>query len=472
MIDEQLLFGRIHAAFEVEPRPGMHDRIRAKLVNVVDYRRQSRRRLGRISTWVGNENRQLQILAVVAVIVTVALVLGIVVNALHRTQSVPSTNPRTGRSAVLAVDERWYWSANDAAVLVSPLQGSFPFATIEITHDGGRSWTVTRFEILGLVPTLQWFDSRDLVLYDEMGTVYRTTDGGDQWIASSLGMQLRPELTSFINGAEGWTLCPTVPGCRSNTNPGEAYTLYHTVDSGIHWQKLSEGFSSPTLGPTGVLFSDRSHGFISTYSNGGSGELFATADGGATWRLVALPSPNVQQQQFSADCLESCTSPPTMFGSRGVVFVRTPLGDFTYTTADGGLTWGDPHPLAGAAPTYRSQCCDRSMSAASWSDWWETDGTGALFRSENQGRSWVRIPSLLEKGTHRSSLVISSVKPVGGLLLWGAAFQDNQPFLPIQTRDGGMSWTVVRLSTATPKVYLGASTVNPQPTPPSFPLSA
>jgi photosystem II stability/assembly factor-like uncharacterized protein len=362
---------------------------------------------------------------------------------MDRNKTSPVHTPRPG-TAVWPVHEQGYWSANDAAVAVDRDSGDNSF-TIEITHDAGRTWTVTTFRYF-FAPTLQWFDSRHLILYGDHEAVLTTADGGDHWNYHQSRLNLHPENTYFLSVDEGWTLCPTSGGCATGTNtPPDDYTLYHTTDSGRHWESLAHGFSSSSGGPDTAFFADSKHGFINTYSRDGFGELFVTADGGTKWRLVQVPAAVDGQPDTGGT-----TQPPIMFGKRGVLVVETTSGVFSYTTTDYGLTWGSPQALPGRpGKDSFGHCCRQLLSADDWSDWWTVDDIGMLFRSTDQGKTWRHISAWLGPG-----VVLRSVMPVGGNILWGAAVTGSDWHrFPIQSVDGGATWSVIKLSVAQPRVW-------------------
>ena len=460
MIDEQQLFDRFHAAFDVEPRAGMRDRIRTKLVSAGSgSARPTDLHWTAWSISIGRATKhRSEILGLVAALLALLLAGGLLVamNAIQHPQTVPVRNePRTGGTAVLPVDERWYWSANDAAVLVDPNAGDkFAFPTVEITHDGGRSWTSTTFQnSIGIVPVLRWFDSRHIALYSEMGSMYSTSDGGDHWTFSSMGLALLPESAYFLSADEGWALCSTTAACNSGTNPSSDYTLYRTLDAGAHWESLGRGFAigcdthvnppSCRVGPGGLVFADADHGFIGTYSTDGLGSLFVTADGGRTWRLVRIPVAVASQTAGNID-----TSLPVMFGNGGVVVVTTGSGVFTYTTTDYGFTWSNPQRLPGRFTPFGRCCIPQSLATDGWNDWWAVDGAGVLFRSQDQGQTWKRVPAVLSRG-----MVLDSIHAVGGNVLWGGAQTGSDPHtFPVRSTDGGTTWSVVELAPAQPRV--------------------
>jgi photosystem II stability/assembly factor-like uncharacterized protein len=155
--------------------------------------------------------------------------------------------------------------------------------------------------------------------------------------------------------------------------------------------------------------------------------LWATRDGGETWRLqhLAVPAGYLDDEGVFVGA-------PTFFNRTDGVVARSFDNNLSavvriYRTSDGGKTW---QPARQAAP-----------KAASWSfpsagDWilWEPSHTMA-FRSTNQGLLWIE---------GRITGLPSYADPVMTDDLHGWALSTNPPDSNFYlTRDGGRSWTAV-----------------------------
>lgn len=116
----------------------------------------------------------------------------------------------------------------------------------------------------------------------------RTTDGGRTWASSKVDTGLYK--VDFVDPNFGWGLSVTL-------GPGNltAISLMQTKDSGSHWEKISNLFTS-TASDQGVineiLFVDRLRGWLLGERTAGRPLLLNTVDGGRTTRDVArvLPS--------------------------------------------------------------------------------------------------------------------------------------------------------------------------------------
>jgi photosystem II stability/assembly factor-like uncharacterized protein len=292
--------------------------------------------------------------------------------------------------------------------------------------------------------------------------VYRTADGGRTWL------KMPTPGESYVTGAfrspeEGWLLTEVTGFGNLNAQ--------HTTDGGATWQAVGQASFDPyksfgfTFGTASrsLVFADSQHGWLipSTYTDATTPQLLATRDGGRTWQGLSLPLPPSVTGQVAANA-------PTIFGDgTGVlpVTVRTaaqkpqgpepPSTVYVYTTADGGLTWGVPHPLF---PTGSAQARETVVGIGGIWDfmdakhWWVTNQTGT------GGGPWAPRPHLLVTAdggqtwkTYDNSPNISDLVFVSPTIGWA---EDQTPSLfagningLIHTTDGGAHWTRVLVPT-------------------------
>jgi photosystem II stability/assembly factor-like uncharacterized protein len=146
---------------------------------------------------------------------------------------------------------------------------------------------------------------------DEIGAIYKTTDGGVTW--EEKYRHNRPLLgVCFIDSLTGWSV------------GGD--TVLQTIDGGETW--------SPQAG-TGALelfrcvFVDSLHGWASGTSADTSASVYRTSDGGSTWTCSSFP----MYGEFLG-----ISFPDTLNGWTTGVDAGTGLGGI-YRTTDGGLSW-------------------------------------------------------------------------------------------------------------------------------------
>lgn len=390
------------------------------------------------------------LLPFVAVFLAVALVMALVFAArMLRTQSVVPANgapQATTGTLDLPVLAQSFFSPSDAAVLVdqSPASNEGP-RQLEITHDGGQTWIRTGINALEMRVT--WLDSDHLFVGTrDLGsaiTLQMTADGGYHWhtIKAPGPVSQQTYIPYFLNPVEGWIRSCSVPGC----DQGSLSTIWHTVDSGAHWQQLGRPFSWPGVLPIDLYFVDSQHGFMGAASADGAGRLVVTQDGGNTWRLIDLPPPPggwFQPDPGPISCgAGACTVLPDLFGKQGVVLFEEPLSHserawFTYTTADGGLSWSSPRVVPAQLPQPLEMPWQALLDLENW---WVTDRQGVLYWTNDGGGTWRSLRPTLPTG-----YTLAYVKPVSTAVLWGIARGSADPFL-VRSSDRGSTWSVIKL---------------------------
>jgi photosystem II stability/assembly factor-like uncharacterized protein len=390
------------------------------------------------------------LLPVVAASLAVAIVVALFFAAqLRRAQSiVPANKPPQAVAGTLALPvlDQSFFTANDAAVLVdrSPVS-QLGLGQLEITHDGGQTWI--RTGIAALQVRITRLDSNHLfVAAKDLGTsieMQMTADGGYHWhtIKAPGTVSQQTYIPYFLNPREGWIRSCSVPGCSQES----LSTIWHTVDSGGHWQQLGDPFSWPGVVPIDLYFANSQHGFMGAASADGAGRIVVTEDGGNTWRLVDLPQPPggwFQPDAGPTNCGGgACTVLSHMFGKQGVVLIEEPLTHrerdwFTYTTADEGLTWSNPHVVPAQVPQPLEMPWQAPLDPENW---WMTDLQGTLYRTSDGGSTWHSSRPTLPAGYS-----LAYVKPVSADVLWGIARGSVDQFL-VRSSDRGTTWSVIKL---------------------------
>jgi photosystem II stability/assembly factor-like uncharacterized protein len=418
--------------------------------------------------------RHERLLALVAALLAIAVVASLVwtAQALHNRQSAPVNKPRSEvGNALLPIAQAWFFSAEDGMAHLGSGPGQPPSPVLLITHDGGRTWFRPTIDASADV---RWLDSQHLVALLYPGffpypqQLAYTADGGATWTTTNVSVagtggpwqSVMPHSIFFLNSDEGWaTVCTGghMP-CSESQDAGQN-VIYHTLDSGAHWQQLGNSFAWASVSPDELSFVDSKHGFMSTLDSDGIGRLFVTEDGGRSWRLVELPVPPGGWQGGAGK--SAVTLLPSMFGEQGVLLVGRAGGDwFSYTTNDGGLTWADPsvipvNPVKQQPQLQLVGATGLWLGALDPSNWWMLDcspvasdatacGDGELYRTADGGRTWQRISTALPSG-----YILASVVPVGGDVLWGTAIRVATGFeYPVRSIDGGSTWSLIQLPTS------------------------
>ncbi|MDQ3645857.1 MAG: exo-alpha-sialidase, partial [Actinomycetota bacterium] len=188
-------------------------------------------------------------------------------------------------------------------------------AGVWLSDDEGRSW---RTGFTGLVPRYIPEDARedavglcvhdikrspvapDTIYMQFHGGVYRSDDAGGSW--NDIGTH--PELPSDFGfplvidptDSQRAFVIPLV-GAEDRTTPEGQVRVFETADGGGTWTSRGEGLPSHDAFLTVLrqAFCDDGRGGseLGLYFGATSGELFGSADGGATWSTVARHLPPI-----------------------------------------------------------------------------------------------------------------------------------------------------------------------------------
>lgn len=192
---------------------------------------------------------------------------------------------------------------NGWAVTYDPTTSSS--SALEATSDGGRTWT--RRVLPPFADQIDFVNARDGWALGSDGAwctsswcsrwyLYRTTDGGSTWTrlhasedqtswwlpnpqGSSASFLRGPH---FVDTTHGW-IALSIGAGGAGVRVGGVIT---TADGGVTWQQ--SGIEPYPKSPNLVWFVDAQSGWATSGSlvKRGTDELYRTADGGKTWRLL------------------------------------------------------------------------------------------------------------------------------------------------------------------------------------------
>ena len=260
--------------------------------------------------------------------------------------------------------------------------------------------------------------------------------------ASSVGGSTRHvalELTS--DGGRTWQSV-ILPGCYacgethlSALGPRRGYALaaaehvsrlYATVDGGTTWKQVA---FVPVDGP--LAFSSGRRG----WALGADGQaLYGTHDGGRDWQRIELPTP----QRYVGE-RATFGAPRTFSGGLVVVPVRFRDGHtraqhvVVYVTRDGGATWAARLAPGAANVIGETWAFPKalSFSAPTATDWLLFAGP-RLFVTHDAGRTWSVVQP---QPAPRRTLDVYDLDFVSPSIGW-AIFRTTL----VETRDGGRKW--------------------------------
>jgi photosystem II stability/assembly factor-like uncharacterized protein len=302
-----------------------------------------------------------------------------------------------------------------------------------LTHDGGGSWSPVgpSIDYAGNAPKGAAFLDADhgrVVSEDALSNIlslWRTADGGATWSRLALpAVPMPPETMgqATIDPIDADHEIIDVGGGMAN---GYLDGLLRTADGGSTWTAAAMRSADPGVeGITGVpVFTDAKTGWLAGGAPGS--RLWATRDGGDTWRLQALPLPaGFREDEGMYD------GAPRFFGrTDGFVVRRFDNGAtaeiVVYRSTDSGATW---QSTALAVPPASA------LSFITADDWvaWSMAGQG-WWQSDDQGRTWSEPhPAVGYQGDTPPTFVDPDHA-------WGLSGAD--PTAIYLSRDGGATWT-------------------------------
>jgi photosystem II stability/assembly factor-like uncharacterized protein len=266
------------------------------------------------------------------------------------------------------------WSLKDSGILTSLSNTYFidsligwavgDQGTILMTSDGGNNWTIEASPSSLPIQDIEftnyptgWIIGGSIL---SQGEIYKTTDAGINWeLILSLSLPPGNYDLQFTSANNGWIMVgnATIGGQQKlykTTNGGDnwevvllnnsdttylsmhfisdeigwistypSYTLFHTTDSGISWQKLliPDYFNS-------IFFIDSLSGWGGTVL----GAIYHTNDGGKNWESQSCPYSGPVRNIF--------------FNDEKNGWIIGSIGEILHTT-NGGITFIDTHHLEG-----------------------------------------------------------------------------------------------------------------------------
>jgi photosystem II stability/assembly factor-like uncharacterized protein len=165
--------------------------------------------------------------------------------------------------------------------------------------------------------------------------LFTTADGGATWTnISPTGVGNGPT-AFFIDANHGWYTSSHLEGSALQGGGGDfasVFPVYQTADGGKTWTRRDLRIPGFQAGGVFLDFVDPEHGWLvavnTTSSNFSNAQLFATSDGGVTWRQVTIPNGNPVR-------FINASTGWNVGGDR----TGFPGDNALYVTRDGGQSW-------------------------------------------------------------------------------------------------------------------------------------
>ena len=306
-----------------------------------------------------------------------------------------------------------------AAVHVAPPSATEGKFEVFRTVDGAKHWQLQLQGIISLllfVPlSVQLFNkSGFMAVGGPVQLLYRTSDGGGQWIPVSLPPSPRIDDVAFSGASDGWLLA------SSTSSGSQALNLFATHDAGTSWQRLPDlpidannlSFRGPREAWLGSIGHERPH-------------VYTSRDAGQSWQRHDLPG----SWDTAVGSIEVAEQLLPVTGMLAFVTCQCPHpGPTPLTSFDGGMTWRDVRLPAG------------NVAYQDAVNWWAIDGK-LLFKSPDAGQTWVQVSDKLPDWQSVPYVLDSKHA-------WAMLFDGNGFGLGL-TNDGGLHWTRVAVPQST-----------------------
>lgn len=226
-----------------------------------------------------------------------------------------------------------------------------------LTSDGVSPWILQDGVTQYGIKAVDVIDSGEVVIVDETGQVYGSTDAGSSWFATTG----KPSTLSLVRDISFRTL---LDGWVTSMEYGLG-ALFHTTDGGVSW--------TPVPDILGVYSSIDAEGMSIWASNVG-GSYFRSTDRGTTWIQGTLPgSPwEIMDMDFVDE-------------STGYAVGR---GGYAARTDNGGITWE-------ILPTPTDQVDYTDIHVVGPNKVWFSTNNNVVYYSETGGQNW----SVMEIGS-------------------------------------------------------------------------
>jgi photosystem II stability/assembly factor-like uncharacterized protein len=255
--------------------------------------------------------------------------------------------------------------------------------------------------------------------------LYHTADGGQNWTATPAPFGMGR--IQFLDEQNGWAMANIDCGAGSC-----GLDIFKTTDGGQSWKRVSSASPNndaqlntlPFAGDkNGMTFLDMQHGWVGgTEPKDGYVWLFATQDGGQTWKQVNLPLPS----GYTTSTIS--VEPPRFFSAQNGILPVTLFTDslhkLFYLTQDGGQSWTPGSVLDSSG----------IVSVPTQQDIFVWDG-GILQTSHNSGQTWTAVTPNVDL-----SQIIAQLDFVDKDNGWATSIDANQKGMLYRTNDGGKTW--------------------------------
>lgn len=233
---------------------------------------------------------------------------------------------------------------------------------------------------------------------------------------------------TFVNSQVGWVA-------------GDS-TIFATVDGGLTWRRQYVGRAQFTS----LSFINAQMGWAAGVDAiSGRGVLLGTSDGGKRWIKLGEPPHALRSISFGSATNGWGIAGGTPLAQAIATEVTQPFsGGNLVSTRDGGRTW-DPHQQP---PSIDSVCASGAESA-----WLATQA--AVIGTDDMGESFVHLLAAPVDIRYKWFATIRCAGPSVAWALFGndRIANNHRPYAIMHTADGGATWDAAFANRATPELY-------------------
>lgn len=354
--------------------------------------------------------------------------------ATRETAALPSGRP-AARGGSVWIDDLQMVSAVDGWALVwsaNPNGSGNPVLEPAVTSDGGRAWNVVtpvraRALLANGEALLYAASARRAWIAVNHGdgkstVVFGTSDGGLTWTESNTVVGYQAVAMDFAGADHGWLL--ESQGAAMGQDP---VRVYATADGGVTWSLLASGLPVE-CDKTGMAFSPAQVGWITSDCVLGY-QVLVSRDGGAQWATAQLPLPN-------SACADGCTAFQVQLDGPGTILEvgSYPGAAVLLRSTDSGQSWRAEALPAEAGAYPRIQFFGPADAIAVSAGPQGVIGSD-FYLTSDAGLTWTAVPQGRQFGD--SGAQFDFVGPQAGF-----AWIANGPGL-YRTADAGRTWTAV-----------------------------
>jgi photosystem II stability/assembly factor-like uncharacterized protein len=320
------------------------------------------------------------------------------------------------------------------------------------TTDSGDSWaTVHPVQYLGRIGPGS-FLNRDLwfMANADGGEIVVVTEQGAKWVGvPTNGLPpAAPQWIGFVDAQRGAALVPTGDSAAPGSPP--PLGLYMTFDGGRDWKPANlpsanpeqTATPAPTPNPdgltaTGIGFWDAQHGLmVGTLNSGdGTGAIWRTSDGGATWNKTLHPT-----SPFSYVAVVG-----PRYAWAGIVCgeVEVPCSPSLMASTDGGDTWQRVSSEAFVSISFADAQNGWAVAPGGPSATGPVGGaSGSVLSSQDGGMSWATQGNPCPTGGMWPVSVSFPDSLHGWIACAGEGGAGTAAKAVVGTTDGGRTWSV------------------------------